>query len=89
MDGGRLRRPPLINYQFYIKQIIKIYRKTYKKCKNMQKYTKYGRGAVQISQTMGPSGPPWTGGADCSIAKADGAIDEQHWRMLLLNQTKL
>ena len=55
MDGGRLRRPPLINYQFYIKQIIKIYRKTYKKCKNMQKYTKYGRGAVQISQTMGPS----------------------------------
>lgn len=25
----------------------------------MQKYTKYGRGAVQISQTMGPSGYPW------------------------------
>ena len=22
MDGGRLRRPPLINYQFYIKKII-------------------------------------------------------------------
>ena len=46
MGGGRLRRPPLINYQFYIKKIIKIYRKTYKKCKNMQKYTKYGRGGV-------------------------------------------
>ena len=40
MDGGRLRRPPLINYQFYIKKIIKIYRKTCKKyvkiCKNIQ-----------------------------------------------------
>ena len=24
MDGGRLRHPPLINYQFYIKRIQKI-----------------------------------------------------------------
>ena len=32
MDGGRLRRPPLINYQLlYVKNIIKIYRKTYEK----------------------------------------------------------
>ena len=46
MGGGRLRRPRLINYQFYIKQIIKIYRKTYKKCKNIKKYTKNGRGGV-------------------------------------------
>ena len=37
MGGGRLRRPPLINYQFYIKKIIKIYGKNIKKCKNMQK----------------------------------------------------
>ena len=43
MDGGRLRRPPLINYQFYIKKIIKIYRKTHKKylkiSKNIQTKT--------------------------------------------------
>ena len=44
MGGGRLRRPPLINYQFYIKNIIKIYRKTHKKhlktSKNIQTKTK-------------------------------------------------
>ena len=34
MGGGRLRRPPLINYQFYIKTIPKICIKT------CQKYTK-------------------------------------------------
>ena len=43
MGGGRLRRPPLINYQFYIKKIIKIYRKTHKKylkiSKNIQTKT--------------------------------------------------
>ena len=40
MDGGRLRRPPLINYRFYVKKIIKIYRKTYKTCKKIHKNIK-------------------------------------------------
>ena len=47
MDGGRLRHHPLINYQFYIKKIIKIYRKTCKKyvsiCKNIQNMQKYAK----------------------------------------------
>ena len=41
MDGGRLRRPPLINYQFYIKKVIKIHGKTCKGyVKICKKYTK-------------------------------------------------
>ena len=39
IGGGRLRCPPLINYQFHIKQIIKMRRITHKQyvrvCKNM------------------------------------------------------
>ena len=34
MGGGRLRRPPLINYQFYMKQIKKMH------AKNVQKRVK-------------------------------------------------
>ena len=41
MDGGRLRRPPLINYQYYIKKSSKYIGKYVKICKHMQKYTKY------------------------------------------------
>ena len=41
--GGASGAPPLINYQFYIKKIIKIYRKTHKKylkiSKNIQTKT--------------------------------------------------
>ena len=34
MGGGRLRRTPLINYQFYMKQIQQIYTKIHKKYAN-------------------------------------------------------
>ena len=37
MGGGRLRRPPLINYQFYIKKIKKYTKKAYKKYANAHK----------------------------------------------------
>ena len=39
MGGGRLRRPPLINYQIYMKKIQKMYTKTYKTYKNLQEFT--------------------------------------------------
>ena len=37
MDGGRLRRPPLINYQFYIKKLSKYIEKYIKKYVNIWK----------------------------------------------------
>ena len=41
MGRERLRRPPLINYQFYIKKVIKIHGKTCKRyVKICKKYTK-------------------------------------------------
>ena len=49
MGGGRLRRPPLINYQFYIKKIIKIYRKHVKNVKICKHLQNMGGGGLLIT----------------------------------------
>ena len=49
MSGGRLRRPPLIDYQFHMKTNPKYIQKHIKNMKNMQKCVKiYKDGGAKI-----------------------------------------
>ena len=56
MDAGRLRRPPLIDYQFYIKQIPKNTEKYVKICGNIQTYTKIQASASPPVVVVPPTG---------------------------------